>query len=236
MRRRPSRSATRPPSRRNPPWTVAEAQLFLAAARKADDPFYAAYVLILVLGLRKGEMLGLAWERVDLDKGELYISEQIQRVNRRLLRRATKTEESDAPLPLPAICVTALKLRKADQDRDRERCGALWQDTGLVFTTRKGTPIEPRNFTRSFDRLIARASVRRITVHGTRKTCGTLLAALDVHPRVAMQILRHSQIKVTMEIYTEATSEATRDALRRLGDELEAPMEDEPEPEDNPDE
>jgi integrase len=81
------------------------------------------------------------------------------------------------------------------------RCGALWQDTGLVFTTRKGTPIEPRNFTRSFDRLIARASVRRITVHGTRKTCGTLLAALDVHPRVAMQILRHSQIKVTMEIY-----------------------------------
>ncbi len=57
-------------------------------------------------------------------------------------------------------------------------------------------------------------------MHGTRKTCGTLLAALDVHPRVAMQILRHSRISVTMEIYTEATSEATRAALKRLGDEL----------------
>ena len=49
------------------------------------------------------------------------------------------------------------------------------------------------------------------------KTCGSLLAALDVHPRVAMQILRHSKIAVTMEIYTEVPSAATRDALRRLG-------------------
>jgi Phage integrase family len=90
----------------------------------------------------------------------------------------------------------------------------------LVFTTRRGAPVEPRNFSRSFDGRIARAEVRRITLHGTRKTCGTLLAALDVHPRVAMQILRHSQISVTMEIYTEATSEATRAALKRLGEEL----------------
>ena len=58
----------------------------------------------------------------------------------------------------------------------------------------------------------------RITVRGTRKTCGSLLAALDVHPRVAMRILRHSKINITMEIYTETTSEATRDALRKLGD------------------
>ena len=92
-----------------------------------------------------------------------------------------------------------------------------------MFTTWYGTPIEPRNFNRSFDYRIARAAVRRINVHGTRKTCGTLLAALDVHPRVAMQILRHSRIAVTMEIYTEATSKATRDALKRLGDELSPP-------------
>lgn len=207
-------------SRKVKPWSVAEAQQFLASAREADDPFYAAYVIILVLGLRRGEMLGLAWERVDLDKGELFISEQIQRVNHKLLRRETKTDTSDAPLPLPAICVAALKLRKAQQDADRERRGESWQETGLVFTTRHGTPIEPRNFNRSFDGRIAKCGVRRINVHGTRKTCGTLLAALDVHPRVAMQILRHSQISVTMEIYTEATTEATRNALKRLGEEL----------------
>ena len=86
-----------------------------------------------------------------------------------------------------------------------------------MFTTRFGTPIEPHNFNRSFDRRIARADVPKITVHGARKTCGSLLAVLDVHPRMAMQILRHSKIAVTMEIYTEVPSDATRSALRKLG-------------------
>ena len=57
----------------------------------------------------------------------------------------------------------------------------------------------------------------RSRADGSGKTCGSLLAALDVHPRVAMQILRHSKIAVTMEIYTEVPSAATRDALRKLG-------------------
>ena len=113
--------------------------------------------------------------------------------------------------------MTALKLRRQQQDADREQAGNAWIDTGLVFTTRYGTPIEPRNFNRSFDRRIEKAGVSKITVHGARNTCGSLLATLDVHPRVAMQILRHSKIAVTMEIYTEIPSAATRDALVKLG-------------------
>jgi len=205
-------------TRKVKPWSVDEARQFLGSARDIGDTLYAAYVLILVLGLRKGEVLGLTWELVDLDKGELFVGEQLQRVGGKLFRRETKTESSEAPLPLPDICVAALKLRKEQQARECDAHTQRWKDTGLVFTTRYGTPIEPRNFNRSFDYRITKAGVRRITVHGTRKTCGTLLAALDVHPRVAMQILRHSRIAVTMEIYTEATSEATRTALRKLGD------------------
>jgi integrase len=189
----------------------------LESARNDDDPLYAAYVLVLVLGLRRGEVLGLTWELVNLDAGELYVGEQVQRVGGKLVRRPTKTESSEAPLPLPDLCVAALKLHKQQQDADRERAGDAWVDTGLVFTTRHGTPIEPRNFNRSFDRRIVRVGVSKITVHGTRKTCGTLLAALDVHPRVAMQILRHSKIAVTMDIYTEVPSASTRKALKRLG-------------------
>ena len=112
--------------------------------------------------------------------------------------------------------MAALKLRAEQQQRDHDRADGAWIDTGLVFTTRHGTALEPRNFSRSFDRCLAKAKVPRITVHGTRKTCGSLLAALDVHPRVAMQILPHSKIAVTMEIYTEMPSAATRDALRKL--------------------
>ena len=160
---------------------------------------------------------GLTWELVDLDAAELYVGEQVQRVAHQLLRRETKTEASEAPLPPPDLCVTALKLRRHQQDADQERAGDAWIETGLVFTTRHGTPIEPRNFNRSFDRRITQAQVSKITVHGARKTCGSLLAALEVHPRVAMQILRHSKIAVTMEIYTEVPSAATRAALKKLG-------------------
>ena len=74
---------------------------------------------------------------------------------------------------------------------------------------------------RSFHARIAAAGVPEISVHDARRTCATLLVDLGVHPRVIMQILRHAQISVTMEIYSQAPSEQTREALRRLSDRLE---------------
>lgn len=76
-----------------------------------------------------------------------------------------------------------------------------WQGSNLIFTTRHGTPIEPRNLNRAWDARCRRAGVRRITVHDARRTCASLLVDLDVHPRVAMQILRHADFSITMEIY-----------------------------------
>ena len=103
-----------------------------------------------------------------------------------------RSKDQKAPLPLSDLCVAALKLRRQEQDTDREHAGDSWVETGLVFTTRHGTPNELRTFT-EFDRRISRAKVRRITMHGTRKSYGSPLAALSVHPRVAMHILWHSK-------------------------------------------
>jgi integrase len=64
------------------------------------------------------------------------------------------------------------------------------------------------------------AGVRKITVHDARRTCGSLPADLNVHPRVATRILRHAQFAITMEIYTEVSTKSTRDALKKLGDSL----------------
>ncbi|TDC05747.1 site-specific integrase [Streptomyces sp. 8K308] len=199
------------------PWSVEEARTFLEAARAAGDPLYPAYVLTLVLGLRRGEVLGLTWGSVDLDAGELSVEHSLQRIQRRLVHDETKTEASTAVLPLPDICRAGLKLRRAAQEAARTAAGELWTESGFVFTTRFGTPIDPRNFNRQFAARADKARVRRIRLHDTRHTCGSLLAALDVHPRIAMQILRHSKIAVTMEVYTHVPSEATRKALRKLG-------------------
>ncbi|TDC01432.1 site-specific integrase [Micromonospora fluostatini] len=209
-----------PPVRRRKgrAWTSDEARRFLESARADRDPLYAAYVLILVLGLRKGEVLGLTEEAVDLAAGELSIGWQLQRVGGQLLHRETKTQTSDATLPLPDICAAALTLRQQARKADRDEAGIAWQGSRLLFTTRFGTPVEPRNFNRSWDARCARAGVRKITVHDARRTCATLLVDLDVHPRVIMQVLRHAEVSVTMEIYSQASSDATRDALKRLGE------------------
>jgi integrase len=203
--------------RKRKPWSSEEARTFLESVRRDDNALYAAYVLILVLGLRKGEVLGLTWPDIDLDTAELTIGRQLQRVRGELLHRETKTEASDATLPLPSICLTALKQRQAAQDRARETAGAAWTQSELVFTTRYGDPIEPRNFNRYFTARCEAAGVRQITVHDARRTCATLLVDLDVHPRIVMQILRHAQFDVTMEVYASASSAATREALKRLG-------------------
>jgi integrase len=200
-------------------WSVEEARAFLESARRDNDPLYGVYVLILVLGLRRGEALGLTWDDIDLDAAELSIRWQLQRVSGKLHHRRTKTDGSSAILPLPDVCVAALKLRAEQQAEDRENADA-WIDTPLVITTRYGTPYEPRNFNRHFRLRCQKAGVRYIKVHDTRRTCASLLVALDVHPRVAMQILRHSQIAITMEIYSEVPNDVTRKALKRLGQSL----------------
>jgi integrase len=124
-------------------WSTDEARRFLESARRDGDPLYAAYVLVLVCGLRKGEVLGLVHDDLDLDGAELMIGLQLQRVGRKLLYRRTKTEASDAPLPLPAVCVTALRQRLADADQACTAVGSAWQHTGLVFCTAFGAPVDP---------------------------------------------------------------------------------------------
>ncbi|TVT28318.1 site-specific integrase [Amycolatopsis rhizosphaerae] len=201
-------------------WSSEEARQFLESARRDGDPLYAAYVLILVLGLRKGEVLGLTWDDVDFEAEELAVALQLQRVQRRLLHRETKTEASDDVLPLVGICAAALRQRRREQLAHATAAGAVWQGSKLIFTTRSGTPVEPRNFNRSWDGRVARSGVPKITVHDGRRTCATLLVDLEVHPRQVMQILRHAQFSVTMEIYAKASDKATKDALKRLGNSL----------------
>jgi len=151
---------------------------------------------------------------------ELDVAWQLQRAGRQLHHRETKTAHSDAALPVPAICSAALRHQAEVQAAWQQAAGPAWHDSGLVMTTIYGTPYEPRNFNRHDAARCAKAGVRYINPHVTRKTCGTLLAALDIHPRVVMRILRHSKIAVTMEVYTEVPDQVTRDAPRRLGAQL----------------
>jgi integrase len=183
-----------PRSKARSSWTVTDARRFLEFSFDTGDPMHAGYVLMLVLGLRRGELLGLRWDDINFGTSTAQIRSQLQRVDGRLVLRPTKTVSSESVLPLPEPCVHALSQHRSIVERWRAEAGDAWHDNDLVFSTRYGLPLDPRNFHRRFKVQARKAGVPVVPVHSTRRTCASLLVELDVHPRVGMQILRHSRI------------------------------------------
>lgn len=185
-----------------------------------DDRFHALYVLALCLGLRRGELLGLRWQDVDLVAGRLEVVHTLQRVDGRLLLVPPKTEGSAQTVPLPDLCITSLREHRERQLAERPAAGANWQDHGLVFPSRRGTPLEPTNLRRSWHPLRSAAGLDGMRFHDLRHTSVTLLLNLDVPPQVVREIVGHSDIGVTTTIYAHTSFDDKRRALGRLGDAL----------------
>jgi integrase len=204
------------------PWSADEARSFLAAAK--PDPLYAAFVLLILYGLRRGETLGLSWDDIDFDNGTIQIRQQLQRVRSELFLAPVKTNAGRRGLPLLDAAAQALKLQAERQAHYRIDMGSAWPETGLVFTTRTGRPIEPRNLVRSFRRICDDNKIRIIKVHHVRHTVGSLLKDLGVPARDAQVILGHTRISTTLEIYTDTDEQARRDALTRLQGLLDQPQ------------
>ncbi|WP_024761272.1 tyrosine-type recombinase/integrase [Streptomyces exfoliatus] len=196
------------------PWSLDETLDFLTAARK--DPLYAAFVLAIALGFRRGEIVGLRWENVDLDKREIRVRTQRQRVGGEVYEDDPKGRRRKQTLPLPGICVAPLRWQRMRQAAMREQAGEKWEETGYVFTTRTGKPIEPRNLYRSFTRVAKNAGLRVIRLHDARHGTATLLTAAGVAPRVVMEILGHSQIAVTMNVYAHVVQDTQREAVSHM--------------------
>jgi integrase len=200
------------------PWTAAEGRAFLGAAR--DDPLYPAFVLLLLYGLRRGEVLGLRWKDIDEDDSMIRVCQQVQRVKGQLWIGPVKTAAGRRDLPLLKFATNVLALRRAAQAADRIELGRAWQDYGLIFTTRTGRPVEPRNLVRSFRRICDAHGIRVIKLHHLRHTTATLLKNLGVPARDAQLILGHSRLAVTLEIYSHEDRQAHRDALDKISDAL----------------
>jgi len=196
----------------------ADARALLEAVR--GDRLEALFTVALALGLRQGEALGLRWPDVDLGGALLTVQRSLQRVNGEWLFPEPKTPRSRRTLHLPGPVTAALREHRARQLVERLRLGAAWQGEtwgDLVFTDEAGGPLSGFYVSRRFKALLAVAGLPPMRYHDLRHGAASLMAAQGVPARVAMEILGHSQISTTMNIYAHVAPELGRDAADRMG-------------------
>lgn len=177
----------------------------LAALKSYDTMFRALVVLALTTGARRGELIGLEWQHIDLaaatmtiEQGAIYAPGVGQIVKR------PKTRRSVRPLPLPPEAVAVLTVWKAEQATQRDAKGAEWQGGDYIFTTQHGSWITLDYANRKLSRFLTKHKLPKIKLHGLRHTVATHLLANGLPLADASAHLGHSQTSTTLNIYTHA--------------------------------
>jgi integrase len=167
--------------------------------------------------MRRGELLGLKWQDIDLLQEELSVRRTLSRGRKSQLVVGTpKTKSSVRSIALPSSAVALLVRLRDEQNKKRQVAGDAWHDDGFVFSNDLGQSIHPNFVARQFDKLIAAAGVPRIRFHDLRHTNATLLLAADIHPKIVQERLGHSTISMTLDLYSHAAPHMQRQAAAKL--------------------
>jgi integrase len=151
--------------------------------------------------LRKGEALGAAWTDIDLDRGLLTVRQALKRVGGAVSLGDVKTSGSRRMINLPDAVVAALRSHRARQAAERLAAGPSWHESGLVFTTPIGTPIDPSNFRRQFDKICNKAGLVGWHPHELRHSAASIMLAAGVPLEVVSRVLGHASIRITADVY-----------------------------------
>lgn len=205
----------------------AQALQLLDLAKTHDDG--AIWTLAITTGLRQSELLGLRWADVDdledCEGATLTIRKTIQRTKDTWLVQDPKSDAGARDVPLTSIGCEALKRQRQEQREARIKVGKRWKPavdskgepiTDLVFTTATGAPRQGTVITHRFHDALKDAGLPQIRFHGLRHSTGSLLNRLKVPARDIKDILGHSDIHTTLQLYVEGTGDDRREAMAAL--------------------
>ena len=203
------------------PLSADEARRLLEAAR--GDRLESFYVLAVHTGMRRGELLGLKWNDVDLENATVRVRRTLTRIDngRRLALGPPKNKKSRRTIRLTERAVESLRSHLERQLAEIEALGDLYKDQGLVFTTEAGTPINPSNLRqRSLGPLLKRAGLPQISFHDLRHTCASLLFQRNVHPKFVQELLGHASVAITLDTYSHMLPGMGGEAADAIGEAL----------------
>jgi integrase len=191
-------------------WTPKQTAAFLERARA--HRLYALYRLIAFRGLRRGEACGLRWPDVDLTDRLMSIRWQILQIGGTLAEGEPKSDAGQRQVAFDKHTSQEFLAHKARQNTERLQAGSDWHDTGFVFTTQTGQPLNPADVTEQFHWLCMEADVPPIRLHDLRHGAATLLLAAGYDIKVVQETLGLSSITIAADTYTSVLPDLARRA------------------------
>ena len=192
-----------------------------------SEELYPIIVTTVYTGMRKGEVMALKWENVDFQSRRIYIKNSLCRIEGDQLdekgcRHARyeilepKTKESIRMVPMVDEVYDALMLQKNRQESDKQRYREIYTDQGLVFADLCGDYLPQRQFMDKYHAFLKKYDITDIRFHDLRHTLATLLIESDVSMKVVQELLGHSSITTSMDIYTHVSDAKKEQALACL--------------------
>lgn len=202
-------------------WSPEQARLFLEHLSATGHRWHGAFALMLAAGLRRGEVLGLRWQDIDLEGGRASIVQTVVQIQGRSIVKRPKTERATRTVSLRPEVVALLRRRRVEQLEDRMLAGSAWRpeegDEGLVFTTSVGTRIAPRNFLREFQKLAEAVGLPKLRAHELRHTAATIALSLGTHPKFVADLLGHARVAITLDTYSHVLENMHERATDDIG-------------------
>lgn len=196
-----------------PAWNAEQLAGFLSFVR--NDRLFALWRLLAMTGCRRGEALGLSWDDLDVEAATLTIRRALVPLGATVIVSEPKTARGRRRIALDPATIEALKGHAARQADEQSACDA-WSETGYIFTTEAGQPLDPHRISKAFERHLHAAALPRIPLHGLRHTYATLALSSGVNPRIVSGRLGHSTVALTLDIYSHVLPQADQEAADRI--------------------
>lgn len=200
-------------------WDEVQVRHFLKIASNSKTRYFMVFHLALATGMRQGEILGLRWSDVDLDRGMISIRQTLSHDGKKL-KTGAKTKTSLRSISIDPKTVQLLLKHRRVILSERLHSGSEYEDNDLVICTTSGKPCSPRNVSRIWYELLKQSELPKITFHALRHTHASLLLKNNEHPKVVSERLGHSKIQMTIDLYSHLFPNMQEEAAHKLGNML----------------
>jgi len=201
------------------PLTKEQAQKLLEAAQ--GHRLEALLTVALVTGMRRGELLALRWQDINFDDKSLQVHRTVSLVRGHgYVVTEPKTAKGKRKIALPQIAIEVLKVHRVHQLESRIKAGEKWCELDLVFCNIYGRFQHPDRMVERFQKLLEEVGLHHMRFHDLRHSAATILLTMGIHPKVVQELLGHSTISITMDIYSHVLPSMQREAMDKWNDVL----------------